>query len=150
MMTRTTAIVGLAALVLAGAAHAGAPDKATIQALDDQFDAAVRAGDAAALSMLYAEDATLMPAGAPRMDGRSAIKAYWGAGMAQIGDAALTADDVKLLGPDYVREVGHYALKTKGPPSMTISGKYIVIWKREGGTWKLWTDIWNGDSPPGG
>ncbi len=27
-------------------------------------------------------------------------------------------------------------------------GKYIVVWKKENGDWKVWRDIWNSDNPP--
>ena len=30
------------------------------------------------------------------------------------------------------------------------SGKFIVIWKQEGGQWKLHRDIWNSSMPPAG
>jgi ketosteroid isomerase-like protein len=42
-------------------------------------------------------------------------------------------------------EVGRFTLTilSKGGRSVTDSGKYVVIWKIEGGTWKLHVDIWN-------
>lgn len=143
MLIRTLGLALLAATTLAAAARAAPPTRQDIQAIDDRFGAAVRAGDAAALAALYASDATVLPAGAPPLSGRAAIQAYWGQGLAQVGEATLTAGDVQPLGPDYARELGTYALKTKGAPSQTITGKYVVIWKLEGGDWKLWTDIWN-------
>lgn len=29
---------------------------------------------------------------------------------------------------------------------MTDVGKYVVVWKDEGGVWKLHVDIWNTDT----
>jgi uncharacterized protein (TIGR02246 family) len=147
-MNSTTVGWSLAAmLALLAASSATAQTKEQIQKLDDAFGAAVRAGDAARLGQLYAEDATLMPSGGPRTDGRAAIESFWGGGMKTIAGATLTASDVAPLGHDYARELGVYALTTKGSPSQTIAGKYVVIWKRVGGGWKLWTDIWNSDRP---
>jgi ketosteroid isomerase-like protein len=34
-------------------------------------------------------------------------------------------------------------LKTKGQPPQEVSGKYVVVWQRVGGEWKLATDNWN-------
>ena len=67
-----------------------------------------------------------------------------GAG-AQVGDLKLTAIDVKPLGSDAAREVGTFALKTKGSQPQDLSGKYVVIWQKVGTDWKLATDIWNSD-----
>ena len=147
MTTKTLALAWLAGWALATAAQAAAPTKQQIQALDDRFGAAVRAGDAAALTALYASDATVLPAGAPQLSGHAAIRALWDQTVAGIADATLTAGDVHSLGPDYARELGTYVFKTKGSPSQTLSGKYVVIWKHEAGGWKLWTDIWNSSAP---
>jgi len=147
MITKTLGFALLAATALATAAQAAPATKGEIQKLNDKFGAAVRAGDAAALTALYASDATILPAGAPQLSGQAAIKAYWTQGLAGIGDATLTAADVQPLGPLYARELGTYVLKIKGSPPQTVSGKYVVIWKRDGATWKLWTDIWNASAP---
>ena len=36
-----------------------------------------------------------------------------------------------------------YRLKTNGQAPQEVSGKYVVVWQRVGGEWKLATDIWN-------
>jgi len=43
-------------------------------------------------------------------------------------------------------EVGRYTLKAAGG-QVTDTGKYLVIWKREGGSWKLHRDIWTTSQP---
>jgi uncharacterized protein (TIGR02246 family) len=52
-----------------------AQDKASIEKLNDAFTAAFAKGDAAALASMYAEDATLLPAGAEMVKGRAGIQA---------------------------------------------------------------------------
>ena len=125
--------------------HAVAQDKATIQSLNEKFAASFNAGDFSAVAGHYTEDAFLLPPGAEMMQGRSAIQAYWTGAGAQVGDLKLTAIDVKPLGSDAAREVGTFALKTKGPQPQDLSGKYVVIWQKVGTDWKLATDIWNSD-----
>ena len=43
-------------------------------------------------------------------------------------------------------EVGRYILKTDRG-AVADQGKYIIIWKHSGGTWKLHRDIWNTNQP---
>jgi hypothetical protein len=50
---------------------------------------------------------------------------------------------VKSLGPSAAREIGTFSLKTKGPATKELIGKYVVIWEKVGNEWKLATDIWN-------
>ena len=52
-----------------------------------------------------------------------------------------------------VLSVYGYALLDKMPlpdgQSVTDIGKYLVVWKREGGAWRLHIDIWNTNAPAG-
>jgi ketosteroid isomerase-like protein len=43
-------------------------------------------------------------------------------------------------------EIGRYTLKT-GTGEVADSGKYLVVWKQEGGAWKLHRDIWTTSRP---
>ncbi|WLA49754.1 hypothetical protein QIH80_06055 [Bradyrhizobium elkanii] len=61
----------------------------------------------------------------------------------QVGDPKLATLDVKPLGPSAAREIGTFALKTKGPTPKDVTGKYVVVWEKSGDDWKLTTDIWN-------
>lgn len=137
--------VFLAATCLCLPVSAMAQDKATIQSLNDQFVNAFNSGDMTAVSALYTEDATVLPPGAAMVKGRTAIQAFWKAAAEQFGDVKLTAIDVKPLGPAAAREIGTFALRTKGQQPQEITGKYVVIWEKAGANWKLATDIWNAD-----
>jgi uncharacterized protein (TIGR02246 family) len=127
------------------ASAAVAQDKATIEKLNAAFEAAFAKGDAAALAGMYADDATVLPSGAPMAKGRAAIQAFWAGAIAQLSSAKLTTLDVRSLGTDYAQEIGSFALTTKAQPPQTIAGKYVVIWKKAGSSWQLSTDIWNAD-----
>jgi len=61
----------------------------------------------------------------------------------QVGDPKLATVDVKLLGPSAAREIGTFSLKTKGSDPKSVTGKYVVVWEKEGNEWKLAADIWN-------
>jgi hypothetical protein len=55
----------------------------------------------------------------------------------------LTTTDVVRLSPDFIREVGIASFDTLGDEPVNVKGTYVVVWKRVGGTWKLWTDIFH-------
>jgi ketosteroid isomerase-like protein len=42
-------------------------------------------------------------------------------------------------------EAGAFVLKVPGENGQTtsVAGKYIVVWRRDGHTWRLHKDIWN-------
>ena len=77
--------------------------------------------------------------------GRAEIEAVVKKGVQQLGDVKLTTVDVKPLGPDALREIGTATFKTKAQPPQDGMLKYVVVWQKEGGQWRLQTDIWNMD-----
>jgi uncharacterized protein (TIGR02246 family) len=124
---------------------ASAQDKAAIQKLNDAFTSAFNKGDFVTVGSMYTDDAYLLPPGSLVVKGRSKITAFWTKTGEAIGDAKLTTVDVKSLGSDAVREIGTFALMTKGPQPQQLTGKYVVVWQKVGSGWKLATDIWNSD-----
>jgi uncharacterized protein (TIGR02246 family) len=139
-MWRLLIVVGWLSL---GAAPALAQDRATIEKLNDLWTTAFNKGDAAAVAALYTEDAYVLPPGAEMVKGRAAIEAFWRQAAQQMGDAKLTTLDVLPLGPEAAREIGTVTLKMKSHPPQEIAAKYVVVWRKAGGDWKLATDIWN-------
>jgi len=140
----TRAILVLACLMLA-AAPALAQSKATMQQLNDRWADAFNKGDAAAVAAMYTADAYVLPAGAEMVKGRPAIEAMWRQNMQQIGNVKCTTIDVKPLGSSAVGEIGTCTFKTKAQPPQDDALKYAVVWRKEGGQWKLLQDIWNSD-----
>ncbi len=133
----------LAATCLCLPVSAMAQDKAAIQNLNDQFAKSFNTGDIAAVAAHYTEDAVVLPPGAEMVLGRNAILTFWKAATEQIGDLKLTAVDVKPLGSDAAREIGTFSLRTRGSQPQQVTGKYLVVWEKAGGDWKIATDIWN-------
>ena len=135
-----SAAIIASSLSLAAPAFAG--DKETIQALDDQFSAAASRGDADAIAALYAPDATILPPDNSVVTGPG-VRALFGGMVTQVSNLKLTAAEVSRLSPDYIREIGVVTFATKGEKPANVSGSYVVVWKRVGGAWKLWTDIFH-------
>jgi uncharacterized protein (TIGR02246 family) len=120
--------------------------RSAIEAVNVKFGAAWGKKDAAALAALYTANATVMaPNGAP-VAGSQAILEFWKAGLAVLPPVGkLTTAEVEAHG-DTAHEVGTYELSA-ADGKVIDKGKYIVIWKREGGQWKMHRDIWNSDLP---
>jgi len=137
-------ILILAGLVVGTAAQAR-DIKADIDAANAKFVAAFNKGDAAGVAQLYTEQATVMPPGAPLAKGRSAIQAFWqGAIQGGAKNVTLKAVQVDQFGPA-AREIGTFSLDAPNAQKQIVhvEGKYVVLWRRSAGSWKLDTDIWN-------
>jgi uncharacterized protein (TIGR02246 family) len=146
--SRDTVLSAVACLLISTVALAAQNDaRAAIEAANKQFIAALAKGDAAALAGMYTVSAIAFPPNAEPMKGRAAIEKMWqGVVAGGIKGATLTTSDVETHG-DTAYEVGSYEMKVDGG-KVVDRGKYIVIWKREQGQWKLHRDIWNTSMPP--
>ncbi len=116
-----------------------------IQTGNKNFMAAFDRGDAAGVVACYTADARLLPPGGAPMSGTPDIAAFWqGAMNMGIKSAKLETKHVEER-DDLAVEVGHYTLtiQPEGGATITDVGKYVVVWKDDGGTWKLHIDIWN-------
>ena len=126
-----------------------APDKhrSEIITANEVFMTAFNSGDSSALAELYTADGSLMPTNSDFVNGKQAIAAVWqsvfDAGIKQV---KLETLEVEGLGGT-LYEVGKYTLFVDGG-AVADSGKYVVIWKMEGGQWKLHRDIFNTSMPP--
>lgn len=104
-------------------------------------------GDAAAIARLYTADGMMLPPNAPIVSGAAAIEQSWKAFVDSGAKEILLATDEIESHRNSAAEVGHYTIK--GPDgTIADQGKYIVLWRRDGGTWRLHRDIWNSSAPP--
>lgn len=119
--------------------------KATIMAANEKFMDTFAKG-AATMSSHYTSNATLMPPGSDVIQGSAAIGTYWKGGYdSGVKRAKLETMEAEQNG-DQVIEVGRYTLYGANNAQLD-AGKYVVIWKQEGGQWKLHRDIWNTNTP---
>lgn len=117
----------------------------SITANNGKFMEAFGRQNAAAIAALYTDDAKILPPGSPMASGTSAIKDFWdavfGLGFRQVSLETGSVDG----GGELAAEVGRFHLSGQnGDEKMEASGKYVVVWKNDGG-WKLHVDIWNTD-----
>ena len=153
-MTRTPFhVIGWSALAatlatVAAAQTATTPDPALVK-IGDAYQAASLAGDVKAIMALYADDAIEMPPNHPPVKGRAAIEAYYVEQfrMGKLTAFTLTHLDTRTSG-DIGYDVGTYTQTMGGEKPMKDSGKYTVIFRRVGGSWKVSSAIYNSDVPP--
>jgi len=127
-----------------------------IEGLNDQFEQAIIAGDAVALTNFYADDAVVLAPNMPRAGGRDAITTFWTDMINEGGapaTATLTTDQVIVPESGEIAvEIGTYTVGGTAPDGTTWedTGKYMATWKNVNGEWKMIADTWNSDTTPPG
>ncbi|MDN3667821.1 SgcJ/EcaC family oxidoreductase [Echinicola jeungdonensis] len=119
--------------------------KSEIVAANKEFMEALAAMDSVGLANLYTQDAKFMMTGAPAYTGRQDIQSA----LSDIMNSGITGVDLRTVEvwgtEDMVVEEGEYTLFAED--SEADKGKYLVLWKKENGNWKLHRDIFNSNMP---
>jgi len=119
--------------------------KVEIESANKNFRALFAAADSLGLANLYTHDAKFMNNGAPSITGRkniqSALSGIISSGISDINLATTEVWGMKNL----ITEEGKITLFVDG--ASVYQGKYIVLWKKVDGKWKLFRDIFNSDLP---
>jgi len=119
---------------------------AEIRETNQQFMNAFQQRDAAQVGSLYSAEALLLPPDTNMLQGTEAIIRFWKGAMDMgITEVVLKTSSVEGLGAGAV-EVGEYNLIVGA--GIVNTGKYLVVWRREDGRWKLHRDIWNANRSP--
>ncbi|WP_338813690.1 DUF4440 domain-containing protein [Bernardetia sp. Wsw4-3y2] len=111
----------------------------------DAFSKAYMNADFEAIANSYSIDAKIFPSGSDIIDGREAIKEKWiikdGS---KILNHKITPLEIKLVG-DYAYDFGYYEgeSESKEGEKSSFKGKYVIVWKKTEGKWKMYLDIWN-------
>jgi uncharacterized protein (TIGR02246 family) len=138
---RAVALLALATPFVAAEGARAEDVRAAVEAGNRAFVAAFLRGDASAVAGLYTDDAQVLPPGAPLAAGRAAVEAFWkGTIESGVKDVQLTTLGVDADG-DLACETGRVRLVAAD--GKASEARYVVVWKRVGGTWKLYRDIWN-------
>ncbi|WP_411031187.1 YybH family protein [Spongiimicrobium sp. 3-5] len=93
----------------------------------------------------YTADAKIFPTDVDVIEGHEAIKNRWMLGKgAKILHHKMTPVEINFLGA-HAYDYGYYEGKTKKVDGSVVDwkGKYVVVWKKQGNTWKMYLDIWN-------
>ena len=145
-------VLVIAAGVLASGigAVAATTDQQTIRDMDAEWSRAAENKDAAKFASFYSETGSVMPFNAPIATGRAKVQEVWTQLIAKPGFSlrfAPTQIEV-AKSKDMAYDIGTFELKLNDAQgeSMTIPGKYVVVWKKQkDGGWKAEADIFNTD-----
>jgi uncharacterized protein (TIGR02246 family) len=130
-----------------------AADEQAIRGNVDRWLQLVKAKDAPSISQLYTDDGAVMPPNGPIGKGQAAIQQTW-ASMLQTPGFDLTFAPEQIIiaqAGDMALDRGTYRLTVApGGKPQHDTGKYVVVWRKVGGSWKAAADIFNSDLPPAG
>ncbi len=123
--------------------------KSEIQALENAWAAALNARDLNALMAMYADDAVSMPDNAPMLAGKDAIRKQQEQEFAGTPAGQTYSFDVLdvYVNGNTVTETGKATYKDAAG-KVTGTGKYMVVWEKQGDKYLCVREIYNGDAPP--
>ena len=143
-------LIGVLSSLLTFTAQAAATaDETAIRAQTLAWEKAYNGGDAKGVAAQYADDALLMPPGAPGVSGKAAILAYITKDIASSKAAGAVfvinpKTDVGVSG-DMGWESGTYKVTVKG--AVVETGKFLSVSRKKDGKWLYFRDTWNADAP---
>lgn len=115
---------------------------ASLQSRLDDIESILTSGDADRLGDLYTEDATLMPPGSEMVSGRDDVASFW-MGLSDVGVARVDIDTVEVeIDDETANRVGVATLYDADGGDVD-DVKFVEVWTREGGDWRIHRDIWN-------
>ena len=146
-----------------GFAHsAESADESAIRTVNVNWGKAYNGGDAKAVTALYADDAVLLPPGAPSARGKAAILSFYTKDIADTkaqgaelvlacepGDrspAPCKSQTEVAVSGNMCWEFGYMKVLVKG--AVVDTGKWLSVMRKKDGKCQLVRDTWNMDSSP--
>jgi ketosteroid isomerase-like protein len=128
------------------------PDVDGIEETRAAFVAALAGGDARAASAAYTGDARLLPPAAGVLRGRSAIQAFWQAGL----DAGMLGAELETIEvgerSELAFEIGRYSLRLRpaeGGGEVVDRGTYVHVHERQpDGSWQRAVEMFSPVASP--
>jgi ketosteroid isomerase-like protein len=118
--------------------------KKEIEAANIVLTDLITKGDSVGAANAYTKDGKFMAANMPAVAGTNNLTSFWGGFISGVG-GVITLTTLEVWGnEDYITEEGLFEIKSKDGAQLD-KGKYIVLWKKEEGKWKLHRDIGNTD-----
>jgi len=139
---------------------------AMIKGLNEQFVEAFKTRDFSAVANMFTDDAVMLPPRRNIITGKSKIQSFWTRSK-RLHELKFDTDSVTTLGGDVVREIGTLRMlvgrggggraseddidassdQAERGKIREVLGKYVFVWRKVGGDWKLETSIWNRNRP---
>lgn len=117
-----------------------------IEENNNRFTKAHVTGDAPLIDNMFTRDAKVLPPESPPVIGRAAI-AKLTADYISFGISEFTEETTDFYGNENLLvDQGNYVM-IYGKEKTVEKGKYLNVWKKEDGTWKIYSNIWNTNAP---
>ena len=120
-------------------------DLLAITANTKQFSQFYIDGNFKAMAEAYTVDGKLFPDGTKIIEGREAIEKRWTLPEGvSILHHSVTPTKIEIVGKT-AYDYGYYQGKTLMANGSIAEwkGKYVIVWKKVDGDWKMYLDIWN-------
>ncbi len=126
-------------------------DSTAIVAAAAQYRQGWLNGDTAMALSVISDDVQLMLPGEPDVHGQAGARKVFVEEMTQYHIPALTVHRQELLlHGDHAIDIGTYeeTMVPKRGATIYATGRYIVVWRREAGGWRMWRYMLNEFTPP--
>lgn len=148
-MTAITLIAGLTACGQNQAASPGADadiekEKTSIRQQVDKFMLAFKAKDSLTLASFYTSDGLLLPPNSPPVTKEQSATMWGYVFRLGLSELKLTINDISGDALHLI-ETGEFEMYAGS--NKVDNGKYLVVWKKENGQWKMFRDMWNTSQP---
>jgi ketosteroid isomerase-like protein len=121
-----------------------------IRSIDSTAIQALAAKDLTGITSIYAEDAVFMPPNTPQAATAADISAEWGRYLQANLSGSWEATKVEVAqSGDLAYSVGTYRVSMDAPNGTRVDdeGKYVAVWKKVAGQWKMVADSYNSNLP---
>ena len=120
--------------------------KSFIDSINLKFSEQIASADSSSLASHYWPDAELLLDNSEVVKGKDILNA-WGSAI-RMGVKEMFFSTTNITGSStFIIETGNYEMKDE-KKSLIDRGKYIVIWEKRNGEWKLYRDIGSTSLPP--
>ena len=127
-------------------------EEKAIRALDKAWTHAATRKDLRKVVTFYATDGSLVWPDTPPVHGKAAILKNWKSMMASIPGLVLKFSPERIEvsdSGDLASDYGVVYMQQKGATGIEkVRAKYLVVWKKEKGEWKVLYDGWNYNEAP--
>jgi len=143
---------GMAAQGVATPPADRAADEAAIKQADEQFFTTVNARNAAAAAEIYADDAVYMEGGSPAIAGKDGVRQHI-EGFIKLPQLAMSGETTDIKFSDdgnLAYATGKFSVgyaDAKGH-SLKDDGKYLIVWRKTDGKWKIVAESNSMDKAP--
>jgi ketosteroid isomerase-like protein len=119
--------------------------KLFIDSINTRFSEQIAAGDSTALASHYWPDAELLLDNSEPVKGNDIVNAWGYAIRAGIKEMNFITTDI-TGSSKFIIETGSYEMKDANK-ALIDKGKYVVVWEKRNGEWKLYRDIGSTSMP---